>query len=76
MDPQPVLHIVGIEEQTSPYGFEDELPRLHNVFDLGDRRTGVIIESNGEDSSYLGLLEYSDGGRRKMHELQAIASAE
>ncbi len=76
MSPQPKLHILAVETQTSQYGFAYELPVLHNVFDLGGGKTGIIISSAGEDSTWLMLLEYRDGGLAQMHELQTIGSAE
>jgi hypothetical protein len=74
--PQPALHIVGVERRTASYGFETDLPNLLNVLDLGDGRTAIVLSSSGEDSEYLGLLEYHDGGWHKMHQLQAMSAGE
>ena len=76
INPNPALHIVGVETKTSSYGFESATPRLMNVLDLGDGRTAVIISSSGEDSGAVSLYEYADGGIRNMHELQSLAAGE
>jgi hypothetical protein len=61
MAPQPKLHILAVEKITSPYGFLDELPDLLNVVDLGDGRTGIIVNISGSGDSTLGLWEYKEG---------------
>lgn len=76
--PSPTLHILAMEERTSPYaGLGDVLPSLINVVDLGDGRSGIIAETNGLDSHSLDLVEYRDGvSLRKMRPLQSIGSGE
>jgi hypothetical protein len=59
--PQPELHLLAVEEITSPYGFPDELPDLLNVVDLGAGSTGIIVNISGAGDSTLGLWEYRDG---------------
>ena len=59
--PGPVLHIMAVEQPTSPYGFLYELPTLLNVIDLGDGTTGIIADISGPGDSALGLWEYRDG---------------
>lgn len=77
MAPEPKLHILVVTHKTSPYGFEHDLPVLLNVIGLGNGKTGVIISSEGEDSSYVGLFEYRDGDDlAHMRCLQLIGSAE
>jgi hypothetical protein len=59
--PSPVLHILALEEPTSPYGFLYELPTVLNVVDLGGGNTGIIADISGSGDSRLGLWEYRDG---------------
>ena len=62
MNPLPKLHILAVQKRTSRYGdIHDGLPELLNVVDLGNGRTGIIVESFGEDSRALNLFEYRDG---------------
>jgi len=77
MATEPSVRVLAVEHQTSPYGFEHELPLLLNVVDLGKGKTGLIISINGEDSAWLKLLEYRDGvDLNHMPKLQSIGSAE
>lgn len=60
--PQPTLHILAVQTRSSPYdGLDNVLPSLLNVIDLGEGRTGIIVEQIGEDSTSLNLVEYQDG---------------
>lgn len=61
MTPRPSLQIVALEKRTSSYDFQSELPRLLNVLDLGEGRTGLVIAVQGDDSLALELVEYRDG---------------
>jgi hypothetical protein len=72
------LHIIDVEERTSPYQRLDEvLPDLVNVVDLGNGNTGLIVIFAGEDSSALDLLLYREGVRlRDMPRLQSIEQGE
>jgi hypothetical protein len=76
--PQPMLHILAVQTRSSPYdGIESVLPSLLNVIDLGDGRTGIIVEQNGEDSTSLDLVEYHDGvDLGHMRFLHSIGSGE
>ena len=76
--PGPSLHVVAVEERTSPYaGFRSVLPTLMNVIDLGDGRTAIVTETSGLDGHSLDLVEYRDGvGVRDMRILQSIGSGE
>lgn len=77
ISPLPHLRILAVEQSTSPYGFEDQLPLLRNVVDLGDGRSGLIVSIAGEDSRSLQLLEYHDGADLKhMRTLQSIGAGE
>jgi hypothetical protein len=54
-----------------------EAPELFNVLDLGDGRTGIIVQFLGGDSRALDLLEYRDGiSLARMHVLQSISFGE
>jgi len=76
MTPAP-LRILAVEHQTSNYGFENVLPVLLNVVDLGHGKTGLIVSSQGEDSTSLRLTEYREGASlAQMRILQAINAAE
>ena len=75
--PGPKPHVLAIQRETSPYGFEEELPNLRNVVDLGNGRTGLIITSVGEESVALFLVEYRDGADlTQMRTLQSISPGE
>jgi hypothetical protein len=76
LSPSPALHVLGREEQTSDYSFDDALPQLRNVLDFGDGRTAIIVEAWGEDSHVVSLLEYRDGSSAKMRTLQTLAHGE
>jgi hypothetical protein len=75
---QPTLRILAVEKRTSPYGgIASGLPDLLNVVDLGDGRTGIIINTTGLDSTELRLAEYRDGANIKdMRALQSIGTGE
>jgi len=74
MTPRPTLHILAVEKR--PYGSEF-LPNLLNVVDLGDGKTGSIVNITGEDSAEIDLMEYRDGvDTKRMRVLQSIASGE
>jgi hypothetical protein len=75
--PGPVLHILALEEPTSPYGFLYELPMLLNVVDLGGGKTGIIADISGSGDSTLGLWEYRDGANLShMHLYQSLVMDE
>lgn len=76
--PLPTLHISAVEKRTSPYdGIESGLPDLRNVVDLGNGRTGIIVDITGLDSTELRLVEYRDGANLKgMPVLQSIGTGE
>jgi hypothetical protein len=76
--PQPTLHILAVQTRSSPYdGLESVLPSLLNVIDLGEGKTGIIVEQNGEDSTSLDLVEYQDGvDLGHMRFLHSIGSGE
>ena len=76
--PSPTLHILALEERTSPYaGLASVLPDLLNVVDLGGRKTGIIFGISGEDSGSLNLAEYRDGASlREMRSLHSIGAGE
>jgi hypothetical protein len=77
ISPNPSLHILAVEHKTSDYGFPDELPILRNVIALDANTTGIIVTSNGEDSTAACLLEYRDGSDlQHMRRLQCIAAGE
>ena len=78
MTPLPTLHILAVEKRTSPYdGIDYGLPNLLNVVDLGDGRTGIIVDIKGLDSTQLDLKEYRDGDSiRSMRVMQSISSGE
>ena len=60
----------------APLGSEF-LPNLLNVVDLGDGKTGIIVNITGEDSAEIDLMEYRDGvDTKRMRVLQSIASGE
>ena len=76
--PAPALHIVSVEERTSPFDpLEDVLPDLLKAVGLGAGKTGLIVHFSGEDSTALDLLEYREGARLgSMPVLQSIAAGE
>jgi hypothetical protein len=76
IEPLPTLHILAVETlSTAPDG--GELPELVNVVDLGDGRTGIIVQLIGGDGRALNLLEYRDGiSVLKMRVLQSISFGE
>jgi hypothetical protein len=76
--PLPTVHILAIETRNNPYdAFENVLPSLLNVVDLGGGRTGVIVGMSGNDSSSLDLVEYRDGADLgHMCTLQSIGAGE
>jgi len=76
--PSPTLHILAVEERTSPYaGLASVLPDLLNVVDLGGGKTGIIFGISGEDSGSLNLAEYRDGASlREMRSLHSIGAGE
>jgi hypothetical protein len=75
--PSPILRILALEQPTSPYGFLYELPNLLNVVDLGEGRTGIIVDVSGPGDSTLGLFEYRDGSdMAHMHLLQSLTMDE
>jgi hypothetical protein len=77
LSPRPVLQILALEKQTATYGFDDDLPVLRNVVDLGNGKSGIIVSINGEDGRQLSLLEYRDGlDLRQMRMLQSLGAAE
>ena len=78
MTPLPTLHILAVQNRTSPYdSFDDDLPSLLNVVDLGNGRTGIIVHISGLDSTELHLVEYRDGADLKsMHVMQSIGTGE
>jgi hypothetical protein len=68
----PTLRILAVEANESGY-----LPRILNVADLGDGKTGIIFANQGEDSNSTDLVEYSDGlSVARMSSLQSIAAGE
>jgi hypothetical protein len=77
--PSPALRVLAVEPATSgeEYGFQDALPNLLNVVDLGGGRTGVIVHTAGLDSTALALHEYRDGASlREMQVLHSIGVGE
>jgi hypothetical protein len=77
LSPTPALHILAVENQTASYGFDDDLPILRNVVDLGSGKTGIIVSVSGDDGRVLRLMEYRDGvDLAHMRILQNIGSAE
>jgi hypothetical protein len=78
ISPLPTLHVLAVEKRISPYdGVESSLPDLRNVVDLGNGRTGIIVDITGLDSTDLRLLEYRDGANIKgMRAMQAIGTGE
>ncbi len=76
--PQPTPHILAVEAQGSSLGgFEEELPNLLNVVDLGNGRAAIIVSESGEDSSALFLFEYRDGvALSQMRRLQSLEAGE
>jgi hypothetical protein len=76
LSPDPSLHVLAFQDQTSKYGFNSETPELLNVIDLGRGRTGIIVSTTGEDSQGLFLLEYRDGPFQAMRKLFLISAAE
>ncbi len=77
MSPQPTIHILSTEDQTSNHGLDAELPKLLNIVDLGNGKTGIIVSISGEDSEALQLREYKDGADiAPMPELQSISAGE
>ncbi len=76
ISPQPSLHIMALENRTTGYG-DLGLPGLLNVVDLGDGKTGVIMEVDGDDSRLLELASYREGVSLKgMPVLQSIGAGE
>ncbi len=67
----PTLRILAIEADQN---FE---LRILNVADLGEGRTGIILETQGNDSISTDLLEYRDGSdAAHMRHLQSLAAGE
>ncbi len=74
--PLPTLHILAVEMLSTALD-GGELPELFNVVDLGDGRTGIIVQFLGGDGRALDLLEYRDGiSLLQMHVLQSISTGE
>jgi hypothetical protein len=72
---EPTLHIIALEPRT--FGYQGEEPKLLNVLDLGDGRTGVIVFNSAGESIETDLLEYRDGVAVKdMRMLQSIGTGE
>ena len=76
LNPDPMLRVVATETVKGSYGFLSTGPRLLNVLDLGDGRTGMIMESQGDDSDEIDLLVYKDGPIGNMHVIQTLAQGE
>jgi hypothetical protein len=74
--PLPTPHILAVETlNTASDG--GKLPELFNLIDLGDGRTGIIVQRLGGDGRALELLEYRDGIRlAQMRVLQSISFGE
>jgi hypothetical protein len=71
------VHILARQEKTSDYGFSEELPVLRNVVALDADTTGIIVTSDGEDSTSTCLLVYRDGiDLQHMSKLQCIEAGE
>ena len=74
---QPALRVLAVETQTASYGFEEELPILRNVIDLGGAKTGMVVSISNGESVCLNLMEYRDGvDLAHMRTLQSIRWAE
>jgi hypothetical protein len=74
--PLPTLHILAVETLSTALD-RGRLPELFNVVDLGDGRTGIIVQLIGGDGRALDLLEYRDGiSLLKMRALQSISFGE
>jgi hypothetical protein len=72
ISPVPNLHIVAVD----PTGGTRK-QNLLNVVDLGNRRTGIIVSIEGQDSGAIRLVEYKDGaGIKDMRLLQSVGVAE
>jgi hypothetical protein len=75
--PSPTLHILAVETHSNTASDGGELPELFNVVDLGDGRTGIIVQFWGGDSRTLDLLQYRDGiSLAQMRVLQSIGTGE
>jgi hypothetical protein len=76
--PLPKLHTLALEKRTCGYeDFECVVPKLRNVVDLGDGKTGIIVDISGDDGASLELLEYRDGANlTQMRKLQFISAGE
>jgi hypothetical protein len=72
--PGAAARILAAEAPTSAgvYGFEQALPNLLNVVDLGHGRTGLIVHIAGLDSTELTLYEYRD--RASLSEMRVLHS--
>ncbi len=76
MAPRPKLHILAEEKRTTGYG-DFGVPDLLNVVDLGNGRTGIIVDAPGDDSFELELIQYRDGGTiKRMRILQSLGAGE
>ena len=74
--PLPMLHILAVEKLSTALD-GGQLPELFNVVDLGEGRTGIIVQLIGGDGRALDLLEYRDGiSLLKMNVLQSISFGE
>jgi hypothetical protein len=59
--PGPVLRIAAMAASTCMYDSLKEPGRLVDVYDLGDGRTGLIVDYDLPDGRALELIEYRDG---------------
>jgi hypothetical protein len=59
--PLPVLRIAAMAASTCMYDSLKEPGRLVDVYDLGDGRTGLIVDYDLPDGRALELIEYRDG---------------
>lgn len=73
--PLPSMHILAVEPCT--FGYLSDEPKLLNVIDLAEGKTGMIVAISTGESIETALFEYHDGFDLKhMHLLQSIAAGE
>jgi hypothetical protein len=75
LSPLPAVQILAVEAPAS--GYDQDLPKLRNVVDLGDDRTGLIVSTARGETIALDLLEYEDRSNiDQMPKLQSISFGE
>jgi len=75
ISPSPTIHLLAAEPPSTADGIQNE--SVLNVVDLGNGRTGIIVNIQGSDSRATQLMEYKDGAALKgMRVIQTVGAGE